>query len=378
MNKNNGKVSLQIKTSIQSKPDVFISLLIGVVSGLVTYYLTKEFPGRWFSFLIGAIALLSFGYVAIRAINIVVENNVMRALVVDHENTQSELKDCLERTDKLIEENKKLSISEAKSKEIVEATTSQKQLATVQSERVEELKRELRITREISGKQEEKIDEMNNQLGLLARAGIIGHLEDMQSPDFNAMLKEHFDDSKIVYIMASRGYTLLGPQIEPFHTLFTTMKKELPIEQKDIRILLANPLFNLERTRRIMDSLSESEHQKVMKTFLSTIEHILDYKKYTRLKLRIYHQTATWRLVIFDDLALLSSYKRVKQLPIYVLRPGVESLYEEFLYHFEKVYEVAEELSTLKEYEQLLKNSHDMLERGECELTLKFREITGI
>ena len=151
MNKNNGKVSLQIKTSIQSKPDVFISLLIGVVSGLVTYYLTKEFPGRWFSFLIGAIALLSFGYVAIRAINIVVENNVMRALVVDHENTQSELKDCLERTDKLIEENKKLSISEAKSKEIVEATTSQKQLATVQSERVEELKRELRITREISG-----------------------------------------------------------------------------------------------------------------------------------------------------------------------------------------------------------------------------------
>ena len=219
---------------------------------------------------------------------------------------------------------------------------------------------------------------MNNQLGLLARAGIIGHLEDMQSPDFNAMLKEHFDDSKIVYIMASRGYTLLGPQIEPFQTLFTTMKKELPIEQKDIRILLANPLFNLERTRRIMDSLSESEHQKVMKTFLSTIEHILDYKKYTRLKLRIYHQTATWRLVIFDDLALLSSYKRVKQLPIYVLRPGVESLYEEFLYHFEKVYEVAEELSTLKEYEQLLKNSHDMLERGECELTLKFREITGI
>lgn len=376
MQRSNGNYLFsKTKSVIQTKPDIFIILFIGIASSLIAYFLAEAYDFVAAGIYISVVA---FVWTIIRIIQLVVENSVIKAILIDFEHTKSTLQDLSANVDQLRNERSELLVSVAKNEKNAEDTNHQKQLVESSNKLIKLHENELINCNNTINEQKVKLNNLNSRIDLQQKAGLVEYIESMQSSVFNNMLKECFLNSKIFYIMASRAYTLLGPEIEPLNTLFGSMKKDLPIEKKDIKILLANPLFNLERTKRITEMLAESEQNKVINTFFNTIEQILEYKKHTKLKLRIYHQTASWRLIIFDDSLFLSSYKRVKRLPIFILRSGSESLYESFVYHFEKIYEVAEEIDSMENYKQLVSDSEDLLKKGECEMTLKVREIEGI
>lgn len=227
---------------------------------------------------------------------------------------------------------------------------------------------------------QKNLDNLESLLSISRKTGMVDYIDDMTTPEFSEIINNNFIDSKFVYVLASRGHTLFGPQIEPFHSLFRSLTRdEIALHGKEVKIILSNPILNLERTRRIMDIYDPKHSNKVMASYYGSVEEILKLSSYCDLQLRLHHQTATWRLIIFENMLMFSSYRKVKKLPIYIIERKELGLYDGFLYHFEKLFEFSEIITSVSKYKNIIRQSSEMVKKGTGEFTLNIGDkITGI
>jgi len=383
----------------------------------------------WLPSVLGSIAAVSICYVGLRMIRVIAENLVLQARVGDAADSATRLDTAREHADTLraqvaeltsratIAESGRLGTDDALEsagqeldairQEVKQTTEKCEELQTEAwglRTRVEQLRALEPLLSERGGlvaTQGQQIAGLEEQLGsaqadaaqaradlegavgrleLADRSGLEGYIESMREPEFHTAITDHFGRSHALYILASRALTLLGAQAEPFHRLLApdASQMEIPVEQKDMRILLANPVLNLKRTKQLAVSPDRQSDDDVLASCVRTMEQILRYRDAMGLQVRVLHQTASWRLIMLDEIALLSSYRRVKYLPIYVGRPGADTLYDGFRYHFQKLFEIGEDVGDLSSYEQMITRTREQLRDGSGELLVPVRDVAGI
>ncbi|MGD2035614.1 MAG: hypothetical protein PVF73_11190 [Bacteroidales bacterium] len=357
---------------------LLISLLLGIISSLTaTYLYVNEISvGWWFKLLI-VLAILLFISSFLVAIRMYTRMQVALAQAIKYEKDIDALQSKHE-----VEMAKCKSYEIELNKEKLN-TAKYNELQKEVASKGEYINKIIEANKNYSAsldKLQQSFNQKNDLLEDLRKCGVVGYIDNMNQPEFSKIIENNFYDSKTLYVLASRGYTLFGSQIEPFHSLFRSLsKEETSLRKKDVKIVLSNPILNLERTKRIMELKDSKNRKKILESYYSTFEEILKLSEFSDLQLKLNHQTATWRLIIFDNIILVSSYKRVKKLPIYVIECTDYGLYDGFLYHFEKIFEVSQQVNNLSEFKTIVKQSQEIINNEDEDFIIKInKDISGI
>lgn len=360
-----------------------VSLLLGIVASLIATYLYNQEISRWWVYSVAVLSVIFYVVVIALITKLLMDLKVMEVQCNRASEIETQLLECNKNLDSARESLRAKEIQIAKLKIEIEAAEETKDRCILLEEKIAEIESAKEAAADRERDAHLTIERLEADLGEQMAAGVRRQIENMTLPEFSETLQSNFVESSKVYVLVSRGYTLFGPQIEPFHTLFRQIStEEMAFKRKDVRIVLSNPYLNMERTRRIMELMGAEgvrDTNEVLATHFTTVREILRLADYCDLNLRIQHCTASWRVILFDDNALISSYRRVKKLPITVLDRVEAGLYEGFLYYFEKQYELSEPVTTLGEYKAIVKRSEEMIKKGETEFRLCLKNgISGI
>ena len=125
--------------------------------------------------------------------------------------------------------------------------------------------------------------------------------------------------------------------------------------------------------------MNKKDDDRVIESCIATVQEIFDIQKYCDLDLRVSHQTAAWRLILFDEIALVSSYRTVKKLPIFVFKKNDNGFYGGFKYCFDKIFELSEQMTNLEEYKEMIERNRAIINRGQGDLMIKLNNrVKGI
>ncbi|MDY6837822.1 MAG: hypothetical protein SWH78_07595 [Thermodesulfobacteriota bacterium] len=346
----------------QHLPTVVATILMGIFSSLVAAYIASMgVKGLWF-YLCGAAALGSY-VIGLTALSSLVGQLKSCRIEVDHlKQYEEQGVGLLSRLDKLTAELR------AKEGEILDLKVEvgcinhvKKRIHTCETEKrtsaetIKGLLRNLDELREYSKIKERQVAEYQVSQEKTAVLGFANFIKNMHRAEFAELIERNFPDSSELKILTSRGLTLFGDQREPFYSLFRGIgKNELSLRKKQVKIIVFNPILNLERTRRIMEIPNPKASEPVIRSHYETVEEIFKLCDYCDLEVRLSHQTASWRIIAFENEMMVSSYRSVSKLPILVFRREREGLFDGFSYYFEKVFELSEAVDSLDNYREIV------------------------